>query len=122
MLKLTMLLAVVMTTACALDEDTSSIESKSSCSSDCGCDNECPPPPPPEGPTCRIRGVDIDLDSLPANVDSDDERVAFCHATGSESNPYVLIRTSIEGCNGHANENHEPGGNTDIFPSQGCAD
>lgn len=122
MLKLTMLLAIV-TSACVLDPDTSSVQSLSdTCDSDCECEHDCPPPPPPEGPTCTIRGVDIDLDALPANQDHDDSKVAFCHATGSERNPYVLIRTDVEGCNGHANENHEPGGNTDIFPTQGCAD
>jgi len=42
--------------------------------------------------------------------------------TGPESNPYILLTTNVEGCNGHANENHEPGGNTDIFPTGGCAD
>jgi hypothetical protein len=42
-------------------------------------------------------------------------------ATGSETNPFILITTSVEGCvNGH--EGHEPGGNDDIFPTQGCAD
>jgi hypothetical protein len=115
MLKLTMLFALV-TTACAVDPDVSSVESLgSTCHYDCE-----PPPPPPEGPTCTIRGQTVELDELEANVDSNDSRVSFCHATGSSSNPYILLTTDVEGCNGHAD--HLPGGNEDIFPSQGCAD
>ncbi len=123
MLKLTILL-VAVTSACVLDPSTSSVESLSDgCKTDCECDGyDCPPPPPPEGPTCTVRGVEIDLDAVAANQDHDDSKVAICHATGSARNPYVIIRIDVEGCNGHANENHEPGGNTDIFPSQGCAD
>jgi hypothetical protein len=130
MLKLTVFLGL-LAGACALDTDTSSVGSLSTttcvCDQDCDptCDKDCEPcdcPPPPGGPTCVIRGEVIDLDALEANVDNDDERVSFCHATGSETNPYILLKTSIEGCNGHANENHEPGGNVDIFPTGGCAD
>lgn len=106
----------LVTGACALDSNTSSIESQSSC------DKDCEPPPPPNGPTCTIRGEVVDLDSQEANVDSNDSRVTFCHHTGSEKNPYILLTTDVEGCNGHANPNHEPGGDGDIFPSQGCAD
>jgi hypothetical protein len=120
MLKLTMLFALV-TAACAVEPNASSIESLSeTCEQDCDCDCDCPPPPPPPGPTCTVRGREVSLDDLAANVDSNDDKVSFCHATGSASNPYILLTTNVEGCNGHAD--HTPGGNDDIFPSQGCAD
>ncbi len=107
--KVTLLLAL-LSGACALDSNTSSIESQSTCEWDC-------PPPPPPGPTCTIKGEEVDLDSL--NF-PEDRKVTFCHATGSESNPYILITTDVNGCNGHAD--HDPGGNLDIFPTGGCAD
>jgi hypothetical protein len=115
MLKLTMILGL-LAGACALDTDTSTVSSLSECHYDCE------PPEPPQGPTCTIRGRVVELDELPANVDDDDDRVSFCHATGSETNPYILLTTNVDGCNGHANENHEPGGNEDVFPTGGCAD
>lgn len=111
------LLSALVSGGCALDPDTSSIESQSTCEWDC---EPPPPPPPPECPTCTIRGEEVDLDSQPENVDNNDRKVTFCHATGSSSNPYILITTDVNGCNGHAD--HLPGGNEDIFPTGGCAD
>jgi hypothetical protein len=108
------LLIAALTSACAVDADTSSVESLGVvCEPGCDCE-------PPPGPTCLVKGDVVDLDSLEANVDNDDSKVSFCHATGSSSNPYILITTDVEGCNGHAD--HDPGGNTDIFPTGGCAD
>jgi hypothetical protein len=115
--------------ACALDPDTGTLDPSSDTlgattstasepASASRCDCDCPP----AGPTCTTKseGV-VDLDSLPANIDHEDGRVSFCHATGSESNPYILLTTDVSGCvNGHAD--HEPGGNLDIFSSQGCDD
>ena len=106
MLKCTVLLAL-LTGACAMDPATSSIESQTGTDGD-----EC-------NEKCTIDGVEVDLEEL--NFPGDRE-VTFCHATGSETNPYVLITTNVNGCNGHANENHEPGGNVDIFPEAGCVD
>jgi hypothetical protein len=120
MLKLTVLISL-LTAACAMDPDTSSTSSLSTCYDENHCECECPPPPP-EGPTCETKkeGV-VDLDSQPANLDHDDGKVTFCHATGSASNPFVLITTDVSGCvNGHAD--HEPGGNDDVFATQGCDD
>jgi hypothetical protein len=31
-------------------------------------------------------------------MDHNDGKVTFCHATGSETNPFILITTSVEGC------------------------
>jgi hypothetical protein len=102
MLKFTVLLALV-TSACAVEPDTSSTSSLSTW--------ECPP-------ECTIDGVAVDLDAL--NV-AGDFRVTFCHATGSETNPFVLITTSIAACFAH-DLVHEPGGNEDIFAGGVCED
>jgi hypothetical protein len=118
MLKLT-ILAALIAGACTMAPSTT----KSSATpywEGCEPDDTCNPPP--TGPTCETKkdGV-VDLDSQPANLDHSDGKVTYCHATGSESNPYILITTSTEGCTeGH--EGHDPGGNDDIFPTQGCAD
>lgn len=112
MLKLSILFAVFMA-ACAVEDNTSSLESLS-----CG---ECNPPPPPPGPECTDKGEIVDLDAQEANLDHDDGKVTFCHATGSEKNPFVVITTDVNGCHGH--EDHYPGDSDgDIFPTQGCAD
>lgn len=43
------------------------------------------------------------------------EKVLFCHATGSESNPYVPVEASAAGVfNGHLGEDHQNG--EDIIP------
>ena len=124
MLKLTVLIAV-LAAACAVDTDASSTSSPSTATSSpsTACHDSCDDPPPtPEGPTCETKqeGV-VDLDSQPANLDHEDGRVTFCHATGSASNPYILLTTDVSGCvNGHAD--HDPGGNVDVFATQGCDD
>lgn len=113
--------------ACSLPE--SSIESANG---NCGYDYICPPdapapepdaPPPQNGPTCPIDGVAVSLDTQPANVNNDDERVTFCHATSSATNPFVMITTSIRACTAHDNHLKLPkGGFEDIFPTGGCQD
>ena len=49
-------------------------------------------------------------------------KITICHATGSESNPYVEITISENGLNGHLNQNHQ--GLEDIVPAPagGCPD
>jgi len=50
--------------------------------------------------------------ALPVSAAAD---TAVCHATGSESNPYVLIMTSAAGAfNGHLGDDHQNG--EDIIP------
>lgn len=43
-----------------------------------------------------------------------DHKITICHATGSTSNPYVVITISLNGLNGHANANHQL--SEDIIP------
>jgi len=112
------LLLFVLTSACALDTDTSSISSLGSCDSECN-----PPPPPPPGTICPIDDEEIDLDLLPANVDDNDKKVSFCHATSSATNPFVVITTAVAACKAHEEHEHlEKGGHHDIFGSDGCED
>lgn len=56
--------------------------------------------------------------SAPANADPED-KISICHATGSESNPYVEITISENGLNGH---NAQGVHDDDIVPapSAGC--
>lgn len=42
------------------------------------------------------------------------DKITICHATGSDSNPYVPITISLNGLNGHANANHQL--SEDIIP------
>lgn len=110
--KLTILFALFVG-ACALDDNTSTNESLL-------CDDTCHPNPPPEN-VCIDKGEVVDLDALPANLDHNDSKVSFCHATGSRTNPFNVLTTDVNGCHGH--EDHTPGDSDgDIFPSQGCAD
>jgi hypothetical protein len=46
------------------------------------------------------------------------EKITICHATGSETNPFVLITISVNGLNGHAD--HQDG--EDIIPATSLAD
>jgi hypothetical protein len=119
MLKLSASIALLIG-ACAVNPNISDTEQHGTvCDGSGNGSCECPPPP---GPTCTTKKEGtVSLDDQPANLDHSDNKVTFCHATGSETNPFILITTSVEGCiNGH--EGHEPGGNSDIFPTQGCAD
>jgi hypothetical protein len=116
-----------MLTACALDTDDPTSTRSSATTTDCqchdDCDCECPPPPPEPGPSCTDNGVLVDLDSAPANVDDDDGKVTYCHATSSATNPYVVITTSVNACFAHTTHEHlMKGGHLDIFPTGGCAD
>jgi hypothetical protein len=43
-----------------------------------------------------------------------DQKITICHATGSASNPFVVITISLNGLNGHANANHQL--SEDIIP------
>ena len=79
--------------------------------------------PPPEGPKCETRNGTVLLDQDPANVNDNDRKVTFCHATSSATNPFVVITTSISACRAH--EEHtkqEKGGTRDVFPTGGCQD
>ena len=122
--KFTALIALLIG-ACAVDLDTTTSSSDllgTVCESNgWGCPK---PPPKPPGPVCTTKqdGA-VYLDAQPANVDHEDGQVTYCHATGAQKNPYILLTTSTDGCSdGHANVNHHPGGNDDIFPTQGCDD
>jgi len=84
--------------------------------------HDCPPPPEP-GPRCEIRGLTVQLDQAPANVDDSDGKVTFCHATSSATNPFVIITTSVSACKAHVEHEHlEQGGHLDVFPTGGCED
>jgi len=91
---------------------------------DAGTDNPDDPEPPPEnGPTCPIHGIAVALDTLPANVDNDDGKVSYCHATSSPTNPFVILTTSTSACTAHENHTHLPqGGEEDRFGTDGCED
>lgn len=43
-----------------------------------------------------------------------DKKITICHATGSESNPYVVITIALQGLNGHAGDHHQH--SADIIP------
>ncbi|WP_457962766.1 hypothetical protein M1E17_14795 [Arthrobacter sp. D1-29] len=43
-----------------------------------------------------------------------DHKITICHATGSASNPFVVITISLNGLNGHAGAGHQNG--EDIIP------
>jgi hypothetical protein len=42
------------------------------------------------------------------------KKITICHATGSETNPYVEITMALQGLNGHAGDHHQHSG--DIIP------
>lgn len=116
------LLAASVLTACAADpEDTSQVESLT-CGTDhdtCPCGDTCVPDvePPDRGPFCITRRGIVFLDEQPKNIDNNDGHVTLCHATGSVTNPYVVISPSVNSCKvGHGA--HE----RDIYPTDGCAD
>lgn len=53
--------------------------------------------------------------SATATGSADSPKVTFCHATGSTTNPYVLIETAAAGAfNGHLGKGHQNG--EDIIP------
>jgi hypothetical protein len=117
MLKTTILLAFLVS-ACASDLDSSST---TSLSTESDCDDGGVKPPP--SPTCTVNGETVVLDLEPANVDNDDGKVTFCHATSSPTNPFVIITTSVNACFAHEmHEHQEQGGHLDVFPTGGCAD
>src|SRR3954464_8805300 len=81
------------------------------------------PPPPPKGPKCDTKKGTVFLDRDPANVNHNDGKVTFCHATSSASNPFVVITTSINACRAHETHTKQPkGGSRDVFATGGCRD
>lgn len=46
--------------------------------------------------------------------DDHDKKITICHATGSESNPYVVITIALQGLSGHAGSHHQHA--EDIIP------
>ena len=80
-------------------------------------------PPPPPGPKCVTKGGTVLLDQQPANLNHNDGKVTFCHATSSATNPFVVITTSINACKAHEEHTKLPkGGERDVFPTGGCRD
>lgn len=65
-----------------------------------------------------IAGLALLATSAPANAGPDD-KISICHATGSDSNPYVEITISENGLNGHYAQGVHDG---DIVPAPagGC--
>ena len=65
-----------------------------------------------------IAGLALLAISAPANAGPDD-KISICHATGSDSNPYVEITISENGLNGHYAQGVHDG---DIVPAPagGC--
>ncbi len=81
------------------------------------------PDPPKGGPTCETRNGTVFLDEAPANVNKNDGKVTFCHATSSATNPFVVITTSINACRAHETHTKQAkGGERDVFPTGGCQD
>jgi len=71
--------------------------------------------------TAGIAGIALIGVTAPANAgdEGDDKKVSICHATGSESNPYVQITVSenaVNGYDGHASH----GGDLIPAPAYGC--
>lgn len=46
--------------------------------------------------------------------DDHDKKITICHATGSESNPFVVITIALQGLNGHGGDHHQH--SEDIIP------
>jgi hypothetical protein len=46
--------------------------------------------------------------------EGNDKKITICHATGSASNPYVVITIALQGLNGHAGDHHQH--TEDIIP------
>ncbi|WP_407709601.1 hypothetical protein ACJJV6_19470 [Arthrobacter nitrophenolicus] len=46
--------------------------------------------------------------------DDNGKKISICHATGSETNPYVVITIALQGLNGHAGAHHQHA--EDIIP------
>lgn len=123
----TILLSISLA-ACTLPESSVESASESSCDYNQSCP-DAPPvppdecPPPTNGPTCEVDGIVVALDIQPANVDNNDGKVTFCHATSSASNPFVIITTSTSACTAHEDHEHLPqGGEDDVFGTDGCED
>ncbi|QHK19478.1 hypothetical protein GU243_06670 [Pseudarthrobacter psychrotolerans] len=48
-----------------------------------------------------------------ASPSDDEKKITICHATGSESNPYVSVTINLNGLNGHVGHQHDG----DIIPA-----
>ena len=72
--------------------------------------------------TAGIAGIALVGVTAPANAtgngDDDDKKVSICHATGSESNPYVHITVSENSLNGNGHATHA--GDLIPAPAGGC--
>lgn len=53
------------------------------------------------GKVLLIAGILLMITGTPAQAVSGKEKVSICHATSSQSNPWVLIEVDAEGLNGH---------------------
>jgi len=119
MLKSTVLL-LTLVAACAEDpsQGTASSLSTTTCEQDAGC--QCDGGTPPPHVLCTTKEGTVDLTAL--NFANDD-RVTFCHATSSPTNPFVVITTSVNACFAHETHEHlEQGGHLDIFAGGVCED
>src|SRR4029453_8687355 len=69
--------------------------------------------------TAGIAGIALIGVTAPANAgDKDnDKKISICHATGSESNPYVHITVSENAGNGHGGHASHAGG---LIPAPAC--
>lgn len=62
---------------------------------------------------CVVPGGSPSPTPTPSPTDHD-KKITICHATGSETNPFVVITIALQGLNGHANANHQL--SEDIIP------
>lgn len=69
--------------------------------------------------TAGIAGIALIGVTAPANAgDKGDDKVSICHATGSESNPFVSITVSKNALNGNGHASHS--GDLIPAPAGGC--
>lgn len=59
-------------------------------------------------------GASVAAIASPTESSGGGEMITICHATGSTTNPFVVITIALNGLNGHANENHQL--SEDIIP------
>ena len=66
--------------------------------------------------TCVTKGNDKVKDKVEGSNQGSNEKITICHATGSMTNPFVVITVSVNGLNGHGD--HE--GDVIPAPADGC--
>lgn len=54
-----------------------------------------------------LLGTSVAALAVPEDEPGGGESIKICHATGSATNPYVVITISVNGLNGHGNANHQ---------------